>query len=91
MIEIILKGERMPPKGYEPSETLKEAILTFRQAVINTGRAIDVSIGQTDRDIEIDIKCPPSNGSPFGQVIRYYVWEEGGQPVGCKADSGGFV
>ena len=84
MTEILLKGEQVKPRGYEPSEKLKEAILTFRQLVLQSGGGINIH--QTDRDIELEVSEPPRANTPFRRMERYYVWEEDGKICGSKAE-----
>lgn len=84
-MHVILKGERHQSKGYEPSEALQRALMTFRQVIIDRIPTAIVEFGQTDRDIEITVRHKNGN-SPFVTMTTYYVWEEDGELVGSKAE-----
>ncbi len=86
--ELFLKGERIPKRGYEPSDALKSAIVTFAHAVRQRRPDAIIEFGQTDRDVEISVRIRVDKNSPFMQNIVYFVWEEDGKICGAKAEGG---
>lgn len=83
-VEVFPAGTPIPSRGYEPDDKLRAAIIAFRQILLDRPNT-RVSIGQTDRDVQIEVLTQVgSNLIP--RVINYYVWtDENGNPTGSRA------
>lgn len=84
--EYIPVGVRANFKGYVPSENLKQTMMTFAHACKQKCPHAIIEFGQTDRDVEINIRVKQQR-TMFYRHFQYYVWEENSQVVGAKAGS----